>query len=151
MMEKAIDFGFEGVDTAPLYADSEEKIGIAFKNLQTCLPVSSKMRRKVQNSVEARYSIEKSLENLKIDQLHYLFVHSVPVHSYENYLCAIVTEKNNNLIGKIGYSGDDMNLKNAIELGKFDCVMGTLNILDLNNLDMLREARKKGIQTFVNP
>ena len=149
LIEQAINLGFHGIDTAPLYDDSEKKVGIALENLQTIVPIASKISRKAKSSVEVRTSIEKSLENLKMNTMSYCFIHSVPTKTYEKYLPALVKVIQDGLAQKLGYSGDEAYLQDAIDMDKFSCIMATLNILDQNNLEFLHQGRKRNLEIFL--
>jgi aryl-alcohol dehydrogenase-like predicted oxidoreductase len=149
VIEEAIRLGFYGIDTAPLYGDSEKKVGIALKSLQTSLPISSKSIRRSRTRNDAREAIESSIENLGLSEIEYYFIHSVSTESYENYLPAIEYSKQYGLVKNVGYSGDGIQLINSFDFGLFSCVMATLNIFDQANLGILEKARQENYEVFI--
>ena len=142
LLQTAADHGVRRVDTAPLYADSQKLLGSALKGYPSFL-VSSKVGRpnfSDFNPKGIRKSVELTLKDLGIPQLDTLFVHSLPKSYWESEnLVALEEIRRAGLVDKIGFSGDNEDLRAASNLEIFSCLMFSLNPLDMRNLRYLNQ------------
>ena len=130
------------IDSAPLYG-VEEKLGKILGGSKEFV-FNSKVGRPLEISFtpsEIEKQVQKTLHDLRIEQLNVLFVHSLPVKMLSDKVLAKLEElKSQKIVKFIGYSGDAADLKKAHELNYFDKFMGTLNYLDLGNYETLRDV-----------
>ena len=152
LLQTASDHGVRRVDTAPLYGDSQKLLGSALKDYP-CFLVSSKVGRpnfSDFNPQGIRKSVELTLKDLGISQLDTLFVHSLP-ESFLNLenLVALEEIRRAGLVDKIGFSGDNEDLRAASSLEFFSCLMFSLNPLDLSNLKFLNQNSKTPPQLYL--
>ena len=84
LLSKASDIGINYLDTAPAYGDSERKIGNALEKLGKKFLLISKVGEVYEPSIGSsfnfeidfmRYSIKKSIENLKVNYLDVALLH----------------------------------------------------------------------------
>ncbi|QGJ68753.1 NADH-specific methylglyoxal reductase [Planctomycetales bacterium 10988] len=80
ILEQAIDFGINAIDTAPAYADSEATLGKALKGLNSPLILSTKLGGRPQpfdpqSAAGLRSSVEESLRLLGRDSIDILHIH----------------------------------------------------------------------------
>jgi aryl-alcohol dehydrogenase-like predicted oxidoreductase len=149
LLGTAANLGVNKIDTAPLYGESELKIGAYLKKsrnynwwVSTKVGLPNKFEFNPSGIVK---QVDQSLKNLQIDRIDTLFIHSLS----PNYLNIenIDTLDNLKKIGKvklIGYSGDNLDLNYAVDCKKFDSIMATFNPLDLGNYDSIQKATTRG-------
>ena len=152
LLQTAVDHGVRRVDTAPLYGDSQKLLGSALKNYPSFL-VSSKVGRpnfSDFNPKGIRKSVELTLKDLGISQLDTLFVHSLPeTYLKSENLLALEGIQRAGLVDKIGFSGDNQDLRAASNLDFFSCLMFSLNPLDLCNLKYLNQNSNTPPQLYL--
>ncbi len=145
LLQTAAEHGVRRVDTAPLYGDSQKLLGIVLKDYP-CFLVSSKVGRpnfSDFNPQGIRKSVELTLKDLGISQLDTLFVHSLPKSYLESQNLVVLEEiRRSGVVNRIGFSGDNEDLRAASSLEFFSCLMFSLNPLDLSNLKFLNENSK---------
>lgn len=145
LLSKAIELGINNIDTAPLYLNSESLLG-NFPKLKNNFEISTKVGRPLVNNFgqqDVIKSVERSLKLLKVDTISTIFIHSIDFNMVsDEILEALKTLKFAGKIRNIGYSGDNLDLKKALELDIFDSYMFTLNFLDLKNLELISNSEK---------
>jgi len=138
LLNHAYELGIRRIDTAPLYGDSEEKIGRYFgKYGHKDWKISTKVGMPIIadfNPEGIKKQLNQSLKKLRLEHVDSVFIHSLPYTflSHEN----ISTLQGLKITGKtssFGYSGDNADLRMALNLHKFDAVMSTFNPLDMGN------------------
>lgn len=137
----ASEQGISSIDTAPTYGDSEAVIGSSrrIKDWQVSTKVGYPKGPRL-NRKEITESIDGSLRRLKIERIQTLFIHSMHYSDVDEEL--IESLRHLQFQGKIehvGYSGDGLDLDLILSNRSVDKVMATLNILDLSNLQTIRE------------
>jgi hypothetical protein len=137
----ASEQGISSIDTAPTYGDSEAVIGSSkrVKDWQVSTKVGYPNGPRL-NRQEIIKSIDGSLKRLKIERIHTCFIHSMQYSNVDEEL--IESLRHLQFLGKIehvGYSGDGLDLNLVLSNRSVDKVMATLNILDLSNLQTIRE------------
>ena len=143
----ANDIGISGIDTAPTYGDSEEIIGSSQRIKDW--KVSTKLGSPNGPNLSKKYivqSVESSLRKLNRSDIHTCFIHSLPQANIDEVLIETLTMlKNQGKIQYIGYSGDGKDLNLVLTENMVDAVMATLNILDLSNLETIRNFGNQSI------
>ncbi|NLT58064.1 MAG: aldo/keto reductase [Clostridiales bacterium] len=76
LLRHAYDSGINFYDTARMYSDSEEKIGIALGDVRDKIFISSKTHQ--FTAAQVRENLETSLRNLKTDYIDLMQVHNPP-------------------------------------------------------------------------
>ncbi len=152
LLQTAAEHGVRRVDTAPLYGDSQKLLGRVLKDYP-CFLVSSKVGRpnfSDFNPQGIRKSVELTLKDLGISQLDTLFVHSLPKSYLESQNLVVLEEiRRSGVVNRIGFSGDNEDLRAASSLEFFSCLMFSLNPLDLSNLKFLNENSKNPPQLYL--
>jgi aryl-alcohol dehydrogenase-like predicted oxidoreductase len=152
LLQTAAEHGVRRVDTAPLYGDSQKLLGSVLKDYP-CFLVSSKVGRpnfSDFNPQGIRKSVELTLKDLGISQLDTLFVHSLPKSYLESQNLVVLEEiRRSGVVNRIGFSGDNEDLRAASSLEFFSCLMFSLNPLDLSNLKFLNENSKNPPQLYL--
>ena len=130
LLNAALDAGLNVVDTAECYLDSEVQIGAAigkrrkeyylFTKCGHILPDESRGDAWSKAAVTA--SIERSLKRLKTDVIDLVQLHSCSLEELKKGECieALEAAKKAGKTRYIGYSGDSLAAKYAIECGRFD-------------------------------
>lgn len=152
LLQTAADHGVRRIDTAPLYGNSQKLLGAALKNYPFLLVSSKVGRPKFSdfNPKGIRKSVELTLKDLGISQLDTLFVHSLPAtYLKSENLEALEEIRRAGLVDKLGYSGDNEDLRAASNFEIFSCLMFSLNPLDLRNLKSLKQNSKTLPQLYL--
>lgn len=134
------------IDTAPSYDDSEKRLGELINDFSR-FKINSKVGLNLEGKFDCttiRESVYNSIDNLNIDSLNVLFIHSVP---YELLTApafeALKQLKAEGLFRELGYSGDGSDLSAVIANNSEDLqsLMFSYNFLDQSNLDTLNNKK----------
>jgi aryl-alcohol dehydrogenase-like predicted oxidoreductase len=142
VISKLYEQGLREIDTAPSYGNSENLIGSMQQNFPNLL-INTKVgldQKGAFTSDHIKRSAHRSLENLKIDMINTLFIHSVPTRVIQSSALKALKElKEQGVCKQIAYSGDGEDLQWALRNTEidFDAVMFTYNFLDQINLKYL--------------
>ncbi len=154
LITTAIDAGVTRIDTAPLYGDSEIRIGQYLrKNRGLDLKISTKVgipaslildtRRKTPRGFTPgelspsiiNESVKSSITKLKVDDIDTLYLHSIDsAHFTDENMAALANLKRLGLVKHLGYAGDGFHLECAQKQSVFDTFMMTLNCIDQMNM-----------------
>ena len=147
-LDLAHDLGIKRIDTAPSYGYSELNFG-KYKNLDKNFEISTKIGREGSTYLtpkDIRNSVETSLKNLKVSRIQTLYIHSTDFNFInDDILTTMLSFISEGKVLKIGYSGDNENLNIMAGLEIIESLMSTLNLVDLNNLKILRLNKSKNI------
>lgn len=135
-VQYALEQGINYIDTSPMYADSERRIGIALEGVPRDTFVTSTKTGKTHTSQVGDYSwdatlrfVENSLRTLKIDYIDLLHVHD-PERNFEavwaprGALEALEHLKEQGVIRAIGLGQRRHDFhRRAIECGRFDVIL----------------------------
>lgn len=142
LLNTAMECGIDRIDTANGYEGSEERIGFFLKGRMNFV-VNSKVGRPDFSCFTPqgiRTSVESSLSRLGVDMLGTLFVHSLDAkYLTKANIETMLLLKQEGKIRRIGYSGDGINLRSAVEIGAFDSFMATFNIIDQSNAEIIKK------------
>ncbi|MEI7984441.1 MAG: aldo/keto reductase [Armatimonadota bacterium] len=156
MLNEVLDNGMNIIDTGECYKDSEEKIGIAVGHrrddfyLFTKCGHTSGLEGQDWEPDMLRRSIDRSLARLKTDRIDLIQLHSCSIETLEegDAIKVVQDAKQAGKVRYIGYSGDGITAKHAIELGVFDAIQTSCNIADQECIDLtlpLAKERNMGV------
>lgn len=150
----ALDAGLNLIDTAECYSNSEELIGQAVSHrrsdyyLFTKCGHASGLDTPDWDPLTLERSIDRSLRLLKTDYIDVIHLHSCSEEMLRRGEVIEVLERARDK-GKtrfIGYSGDHVAARYAVQTGRFDSLMISLNVADQEALDeIIPEATKLGM------
>lgn len=152
LFNNALDSGLNVIDTAECYATSEESIGKTISGRREEFYLFTKCGHprgigsedwSPQSLLE---SIERSLRRLRTDRLDLIQLHSCSESTLRqgDVLAALQTAREKGYTRYVGYSGDSVAAKFAVECAAFDTLQTSINIADQEPLDLtLPLAREK--------
>jgi aryl-alcohol dehydrogenase-like predicted oxidoreductase len=154
LLHGALDAGLNVIDTAECYEASEEVIGQTVGNRRDEFYLFSKCGHprglgsedwSIPSLLE---SVERSLQRLRTDHLDLIQLHSCSESTLRqgDVIVALETARAKGYSRFIGYSGDSLAAKFAVECGAFDTLQTSINIADQEALELtLPLAREKGM------
>ena len=154
LLGAALDHGLNVIDTAECYEDSETLIGKALgARRRECLLFTKCGHGGGWSRADWRprallTSIERSLQRLATDHVDLIQLHSCSLAELKkgDVIDALEQARARGLAQYIGYSGDGMAARYAIECGRFDTLQTSVNIADQEALDLtLPLARRREI------
>jgi len=156
ILNAALDQGLNVVDTAECYIDSEEQIGRAIAGRRKEFYLFTKCghvkadggRGDTWDKPGILASIERSLKRCRTDVLDLIQLHSCSLETLKKGECieALEEAKKQGKVRYIGYSGDSLAAKYAIETGRFDALQTSVNIADQECIELtLPLARERGM------
>ena len=154
LLKSALDAGLNVIDTAECYEGSEELIGkaVADRRAEFFLFTKCGHPRGVGSEdwslSSLLESIERSLQRLQTDRLDLIQLHSCPeaVLRKGDAIAALQQAREKGYARYIGYSGDSLAAKYAVECGAFDTLQTSINIADQEALELtLPIARERNM------
>lgn len=152
LLNSALDAGLNVIDTAECYEGSEELIGQAVSHRRQEFYLFTKcghprgIGSEDWSASSLLESIERSLQRLRTDCLDLIQLHTCAesVLRKGEAITALQTAREKGYTRYIGYSGDSLAAKFAVESGAFDTLQTSINIADQEPLDLtLPLAREK--------
>jgi aryl-alcohol dehydrogenase-like predicted oxidoreductase len=152
LLNSALDAGLNVIDTAECYQSCEELIGKTVGNRRQDFYLFTKcghprgIGSEDWSTPSLLESIERSLRRLKTDCLDLIQLHSCSesVLRKGDAITAMQSAREKGYTRHIGYSGDSLAAKFAVECGAFDVLQTSINIADQEALELtLPLARKK--------
>ena len=145
IFDQANHLGINILDTAPSYGDSECKISLWKKQIDfnSNMRITTKLGvDELKSTRELRKALTRIHSLFKFEDIQTIFIHSIPLNQIGKKVFKELTSiRDAGEISQIGYSGDDDNLKQAIQSGYFNAVMCTLNPIDNNNIKVLVDTQ----------
>ena len=148
LISVALDVGVTTIDTAPIYVNSEVRIGeFLRKNKRGDLKISTKVGIPAVFNLDAQKlspktinsSVETSLIRLGIETIDTLFLHSVDSdYLSDEILSALLKLKQSGKVRKIGYAGDGLHMDVALKFADLEILMLSLNPLDQRNMPYVK-------------
>ncbi|MCC7388880.1 MAG: aldo/keto reductase [Phycisphaerales bacterium] len=158
LLNSALDQGLDAIDTAECYAISEDLIGNAVSHRRDDYFLFTKVGHWAPEGVDGwsaegvAASIDRSLRRLKTDHVDLVHLHSCALDVLEKGEVTEALEKAKEA-GKtrfIGYSGDSLAARFAVETGRFDTLMTSISICDQEAIDLtLPLCREKDMGVIV--
>lgn len=156
LLGSALDAGLNVVDTAECYAESEALIGKAVAQRRKEFYLFTKCGHYVEGGGAASdwtkkgiaASLDRSLKRLNTSAVDLLQLHSCSIEELRKGECieALEALKKAGKTRYIGYSGDSLAARFAIESGRFDALQTSINICDQECLELtLPLAREKNM------
>ncbi len=149
-LNAVLDMGVNLIDTASAYGRSEEFIGRAIADRKNEFTVVTKCGwvgdwEPAWLPQQLASTIDSSLRALQTDCLDVLLLHSCGIEELQkgDVVSAIQNAKAKGKARFIGYSGDNEALQFAINLGIFDVVETSFNILDQANASAIAQANQR--------
>jgi hypothetical protein len=152
LLNSALDAGLNVIDTAECYEGSEELIGQAVSHRRKDFYLFTKcghprgLGGEDWSPPSLLESIERSLRRLKTDCLDLIQLHSCSESTLRegDVINALESAREKGYSRYIGYSGDSLAAKFAVECGAFDTLQTSINIADQEPLELtLALAREK--------
>lgn len=157
ILNEALDAGLNVIDTAECYMGGEELIGNAVSDRRgdyylftKCGHPDGDMTKGDWGRASILSSIERSLRRLKTDHVDLVFLHSCTEDILRKGEAIEALQKARDLghTRYIGYSGDSMAARYAIECGEFDALETSINIADQEAIGLtlpLAQQRDLGV------
>ena len=152
LLNSALDAGLNVIDTAECYEGSEELIGQTVSNRRNDFYLFTKcghphgLGSEDWSPPSLLESIERSLRRLRTDCLDLVQLHSCSESTLRkgDVITALQSAREKGYSRYIGYSGDSLAAKFAVECGAFDTLQTSINIADQEPLELtLPLAREK--------
>jgi aryl-alcohol dehydrogenase-like predicted oxidoreductase len=136
-LHAALDVGVGFIDTAPSYGLSEARIGRYLTHRRHEFMLSTKLGYGVDGVADwtgecITQGVERALRVMQTDHLDIAHLHSCPRTTLEHtdVIDALERAKRAGKVRAIAYSGENEDLHYAIDCGRFDGFMASLNICD---------------------
>ena len=152
LLKSALDAGLNVIDTGECYEGSEELIGKAVSDRRADYYLFTKcghprgIGSEDWSPASLLESIERSLRRLRTDRLDLIQLHSCSeaVLRKGDAIAALQTAREKGYARYIGYSGDSVAARHAVESGVFDTLQTSINLADQEAIDLtLPLAREK--------
>ncbi|MEM6504474.1 MAG: aldo/keto reductase [Planctomycetota bacterium] len=139
-----LDEGVNLFDTAPMYVDAEEKLGVALAGrrdeavlVSKCGIEEGELPGKAWSAELINATIDRSLDRLKTDHLDVVLLHSCDLEVLEqgDAAEALIAARKAGKTTSIGYSGDNEAAAVAAAMDWVDVIEASINICDQHNID----------------
>jgi aryl-alcohol dehydrogenase-like predicted oxidoreductase len=138
----ALDAGINFIDTAPSYGLSEQRIGRYLGARREQAVISTKLGYGVPGVPDwtgpcISAGVEQALRVLRTDRIDIAHLHSCPraVLEQGEVVDALAEAKAQGKLRAIAYSGENADLRYALESGRFDGLMASLNPFEQRVVD----------------
>lgn len=142
LLNSAVDEGVTLIDTAPGYGLSEARIGRYLGSRRADFVLSTKLGYGVAGIENwtgpcITAGIEQALRLMQTDRIDIAHLHSCPRSTLErgDVIDALERAKRAGKVVAMAYSGENEDLAYAVETGRFDGFMASLNICDQRVID----------------
>ena len=152
LLKSALDAGLNLIDTGECYEGSEELIGKTVGDRRADYYLFTKcghprgVGSEDWSSASLLESIERSLRRLRTDRLDLIQLHgcSEAVVRKGDAIAALQTAREKGYVRHIGYSGDSVAARCAVDCGAFDTLQTSINIADQEAIELILPlAREK--------
>ena len=158
LLDLALDYSINVIDTAPAYGDSELRLGNLLKNRRKNFCLVTKAGEEFENGVSSydfsarhiRFSIERSLNRLRTDYLDVVLIHSdgddMRIINQSDAIETLQSLQKRGLVRAIGMSTKTIE-GGLATLQRMDIAMVTYNLNDTREVPVIDYAAKsnKGI------
>ena len=158
LINSAIGYGFQHVETARHYGTSELQLGNAIRNMETPFQI---IQTKIPPNNDVKIfeeELKTSFEKLGVKKIDLLSLHGINTEehlkqSLRDNGCVDILNKwqRDNLIGNIGFSthGKSSLIQKAIRSNKFDYVNLHWYFINQNNSIAIQSAKKYDLGVFI--
>ncbi len=147
ILNSVLDNGINLIDTARGYYSSEERIGKFISHRRDEFILSTKVGYGIEGFQDWSYEIieagiNEALRILKTDYIDIVFLHSCPSDVIINngLMDAMDKAVESGKIKIAGYSGENEDLKFAIDTNRFGCIQTSINLFDQRGINNLLPA-----------
>jgi aryl-alcohol dehydrogenase-like predicted oxidoreductase len=152
VLHTALDQGCTLIDTAPSYGISEERIGRHLAARRDEMVLSTKLGYGIDGVEDwtglcITAGIERALKRMRVSHIDIAHLHSCPHNTLArgDVIDALDRAKRGGKIRAMAYSGDNEDLRFALNCGRFDGFMASLNLCDQWVIDnILPQVSNKG-------
>lgn len=147
LLNQALDEGLNVIDTAECYKEAEAAIGNAVSHRRSDFFLFTKAGHKFGIETDLpdwhpdliTQSVEHSLRRLQTDCVDVLQLHSCDKEVLEqgDVVERLLRAKEQGKTRFIGYSGDNIHARFALDMGVFDSLQTSVNIADQESIDLL--------------
>ena len=159
VLNTALDFGVNFLDTAACYGNSEELIGrtVAHRREEyvlatKCGHVTGGYNGQPWTAQTIRDSIDRSLQRMRTGHLDLVQLHSCSLEVLERgeVIQTLQEARNEGKTRFIGYSGDNEDAAWAVNSGLFDTLQTSFSLVDQNaRKGLLQAAESKGMGVII--
>ena len=144
VLNTALDHGCTLIDTAPSYGISEARIGRHLASRRDEMVLSTKLGYGIDGVDDwtgpcITAGVERALVRMRVKHIDIAHLHSCPQSTLERgeVINALDRAKRDGKIRALAYSGDNEDLRFAVNCGRFDGFMASLNLCDQQVMDEL--------------
>ncbi len=137
LLNAAVDAGITLIDTARGYGLSEERIGRHLAARRNEIVLSTKLGYGIDGFSDwtgpcITAGVEAALQRLRTDRIDIVHLHSCPAETLARgeVIDALDAAKRAGNLRAIAYSGENADLDYAVDCGRFDGFMASLNLCD---------------------
>jgi aryl-alcohol dehydrogenase-like predicted oxidoreductase len=153
LLNLVLDSGVNLIDTARGYGLSEERIGRHIAHRRSEFVLSTKVGYGIPGYQDWTYDcitagVEAALQRMRTDVLDIVHFHSCPLHVLEqgDVIRALEDCQSAGKLRVAAYSGDNAELRWALDSGRFDSVQTSVSLCDQANLiQHLPTAIERGV------
>lgn len=142
LLNQVLDLGINLIDTARGYGLSEERIGRHLSGRRAEYILSTKVGYLVEGYSDWTYDcvragVDQALDRLQTDHIDIVHLHSCSrdILEHNGVIEALEQARQAGKIGLLAYSGENEDLDWALDSGRFQSYMASLNICDQRLLD----------------
>jgi aryl-alcohol dehydrogenase-like predicted oxidoreductase len=150
LLNTAVDLGINLVDTARGYYASEDRIGRFLSHRRNDVVLSTKVGYGIEGYRDWTYDciiagVEEALKKLRTDFIDIVHLHSCPLETLQQgeVIAALDKARQEGKLLAAAYSGENEALRFAVESGRFQSIMTSVNITDQHGIDTSIAAAKK--------
>ena len=153
LLDDVLALGITFIDTARGYGESEERLGRYLRGRRDAVVLSTKVGYAVPGEQDwtagaVRGGVERALRVLDTDVLDVVFLHSCDLAILErgDAVAALLACQDAGKVRVAGYSGENAELRWAVDSGAFGAVQTSVNLADQASLhDVLPRAAALGV------
>ncbi len=141
LLDDVLAIGITFIDTARGYGDSEERLGRYLRGRRDAVVLSTKVGYDVPGEQDwtagaVRGGVERALRALNTDVLDVVFLHSCDLAVLErgDAVAALLACRDAGKVRVAGYSGENAELRWAVDSGAFGAVQTSVNLADQASL-----------------
>jgi len=153
ILNTVLDLGINLIDTARGYFESEERIGKYISHRRDEFILSTKVGYSIEGYADWSYDIilagvDKALELMKTDYIDIVHLHSCDLNTLQRgeVIEALHKTIEQSKVKIVAYSGENEELKFAVDSNSFGSIQTSVNICDQIDLDgSIKQAKEKGM------